>query len=83
MAALITVGSTRFDALVDTVLTEDCVRAFRSRGYTQLTIQYGNSRWTRPRREWVEQGIHISAFTFKPSLSEDIKNAELVVSHAG
>ncbi|KAF9510637.1 glycosyltransferase family 1 protein [Hydnum rufescens UP504] len=83
MAALVTVGSTRFDALVDVVLTMDCLHAFRERGYTRLIVQYGNSHWTQPAKEWVEEGIHISAFTFKPSLLEDVENAALVISHAG
>lgn len=80
---LATVGSTRFDGLVSGVLASPCLRALSQRGYTDLVVQYGNSDWNYTSKEWDEYGIHIIAYTFKPSLSDDIKAASLVISHAG
>ncbi|KZV80312.1 glycosyltransferase 28 [Exidia glandulosa HHB12029] len=89
-SAFLTVGATApFDALLSAVLADDALRALRDKGYTRLEVQCGKTQlpdlvqvssapWHTQR-----QGVDISLWDFKPSLSEDIKRADLVISHAG
>ena len=79
MRVFVTVGSTRFDRLVAAVLGEEVQQFLAGLGYTDLTVQYGNS----------DVPAHIPAllstqtYTYKPSLLGDIAEADLVISHAG
>lgn len=80
MIALVTVGSTKFDALIDFALSRDCLDALRDREFTKLIVQYGNSKWPAN----VPEGIlSIAAYKFKPTLDEDVQAADLIISHAG
>lgn len=83
MRVLVTVGATtEFDSLVGAVLEENSLEALRQKGYTILSVQIGSSpRYQEFRKE--QNGITIDTWRFKPSLHEDIKKADLVISHAG
>lgn len=93
MAVFVTVGTTEFDLLVDTVLQEDIVAVrpltycvFTSQelfklGYTKMVIQYGRGK-ERPEQMDVLQ-MDVSFFRLKPSLNENILSAALVIGHAG
>lgn len=88
---LVTVGSTRFDALVQAVLSEPVLAALRARGYSRLTVQCGNSEFDANGFEQqedglvqtTENGIGIVVWKFRPSLEEEYEKADLVISHAG
>lgn len=88
---LVTVGSTRFDALVQAVLSEPVLAALRARGYSRLTVQCGNSEFDANGFEQQEEGlvqttengIDIVVWKFRPSLEEEYEKADLVISHAG
>jgi beta-1,4-N-acetylglucosaminyltransferase len=91
MRAFVTVGSTRFDPLVYTVLSTTVLDVLRERGYTALVVQCGHSD-IRPvlpdgsaAGPWSAQlsGLVVDIFRFKPSLEDDFRNADLVISHAG
>jgi beta-1,4-N-acetylglucosaminyltransferase len=43
MHVFVTVGTTRFDALVNKVITEDVQRQLKAKGYNTLTLQTGKS----------------------------------------
>ncbi|RDX56706.1 glycosyl transferase [Lentinus brumalis] len=86
----VTVGSTRFDALVQTVLSEPVLDVLRKRGYRTLDVQCGNSDFdtSHLRRDaddhWQRAGdLETSIWRFKPSLKEDYERADLIISHAG
>ena len=86
MLAFATVGSTKFDALVKTVLSEPVLNALRSKGFTSLVVQSGNSRVDVAVGDVTmlqKSGIDIEIYKFKPSLESDYDAAELVISHAG
>lgn len=78
--ALITVGSTKFDLLIQSCLSEPVLSALKSRAFTELVIQSGNSQI--PSQPTIN-GLQISIYTFKPSLSDAFAAADLVISHAG
>lgn len=83
MQALVTVGSTKFDDLIDTVASEDFLAGLSANGYTRLVVQYGNSNLRQSFRDETSHGVKVTAWRFKPSLSEEYLAADLIVSHAG
>jgi beta-1,4-N-acetylglucosaminyltransferase len=90
MLAFITVGSTRFDSLVQIVLSEPVLSNLRLKGYTDLIIQCGKSNFdlgTSMRLmetlNLQKDGVAIEIWQFKPSLQSVYEQADLVISHAG
>ena len=83
MQAFVTVGSTKFDGLIDAISSEDFLTRLSASGYTRLIIQYGNSKLHQSFRNGTSYGVEITAWPFKPNLSEEYRAADLVISHAG
>jgi hypothetical protein len=89
MRVLITVGSTRFDALVEAALSQPVLNALAQKGYSDVVIQCGNSQvdnaFSSTEREWNVRryGVNIDVWRFKPSLDEEYDAADLVIGHAG
>ena len=91
MRVLITVGSTRFDALVEAALSQPVLNALTQKGYSDVVVQCGNSQVDddafspAPERERNVRmyGVHIDVWKFKPSLDEEYDAADLVIGHAG
>ncbi|CAH0399914.1 unnamed protein product [Chilo suppressalis] len=77
----ITVGTTRFDLLVDTLMTAPVLNSLKKMGCKMITFQIGNSNFQPG--IYDKEGIQINVFRFKDSILEDIKSADLVISHAG
>lgn len=75
-----TVGSTKFDDLVKAMTSKRCIAVLKELGYTNLVIQHGKSRHAL---QSSSAQLSISAYDYKPSLKDDMKNASLVISHAG
>ncbi|KAL7751028.1 N-acetylglucosaminyldiphosphodolichol N-acetylglucosaminyltransferase catalytic subunit alg13 [Sorochytrium milnesiophthora] len=93
-AVFVTVGTTRFDAMVDGVLSPRLQSLLVSLGYTQLSLQHGRSPvppnvLSRPSaadqaQDHPDAGeLHTTCFAFKSSLAADMQQADLVISHAG
>ena len=83
---LVTVGSTRFDALVQTALSPPVLRVLRRRNYCKLIVQCGNSDFDLKDSTPLtlhDEGVDIEVWTFKASLLDDYRRADLVISHAG
>jgi beta-1,4-N-acetylglucosaminyltransferase len=89
MSAFVTVGSTQFDSLVQTVLSEPVLRSLRQRGYCNLVVQCGNSNFDMAKSigdsvlRLQAEGVDIEIWKFKPSLIPEYHRADLVISHAG
>jgi beta-1,4-N-acetylglucosaminyltransferase len=93
MRVLITVGSTRFDALVEAALSQPVLNALTQKGYSDVVVQCGNfqvdddafSRISPAERERNVRmyGVDIDVWKFKPSLDEEYDAADLVIGHAG
>ena len=91
MRAFVTVGSTRFDALVQQALSDVVLDVLRERGYSTIVVQCGNSnfhsdQYTQDGESWtrtLEGGGSVEVWRFKASLGEEYKQADLVISHAG
>lgn len=90
MLAFVTVGSTRFDSLVQSVLSPPILSTLRLKGYTKLVVQCGNSNFelassiSGERSLAVErEGVDIELWKFKPTLQKEYETADLVISHGG
>ncbi|KAG6865022.1 hypothetical protein C0991_005568 [Blastosporella zonata] len=90
MLAFVTVGSTRFDSLVQSVLSPPVLSALRLKGYTQLVVQCGNSIFELAssisdggQLAVKKEGVAIELWKFKPTLQNEYERADLVISHAG
>lgn len=90
MLAFITVGSTKFDALVQAAESEEILNALRNKGYTNVIIQCGNSAFklgnnlAREQTRYVElHGVELEIWRFKPTLQDAFEGADLIISHAG
>ncbi|KAJ3294952.1 DNA binding protein [Borealophlyctis nickersoniae] len=76
----VTVGTTRFDALVNTISSLPLLSHLRANGFRRVILQHGNS----PLPELPAlPSLSITTYTFKPSLADDLAAADLVISHAG
>jgi beta-1,4-N-acetylglucosaminyltransferase len=89
MRVLITVGSTRFDALVEAALSQPVLNALTRKGYSDVVVQCGNSQVddvfspTEREQNVRRYGVNIDVWGFKPSLDEEYDAADLVIGHAG
>ncbi|KAF7041093.1 hypothetical protein CFC21_050923 [Triticum aestivum] len=78
----VTVGTTCFDALVKVVDSEEVKQALLQKGYTDLRIQMGRGTYT-PSKASGNSNLQVEHFTFLPSIADNIREASLVISHAG
>ena len=77
MKVFVTVGTTKFDKLLKRLLDSDIQKALKAKGYTELTIQYGNSDFVDPRTELESEELKVvDSFHFKPSLEQYILEAD-------
>ena len=88
MRVLVTVGSTKFDALVETALSQPVLNALSQKGYSDIVVQCGNSQVDELGTADVEgivhkYGLDVKVWRFKPSLDEEYDGADLVIGHAG
>jgi beta-1,4-N-acetylglucosaminyltransferase len=76
----VTVGTTRFDALVQGVARPEALHWMKKNGYTHLVIQHGKGD-----EPVIPQDCPISvrSYRFQSSLEKDMQDADLILSHAG
>lgn len=84
---LVTVGTTRFDALIEAIISEHVSKVLMDAGYSEWRVQYGalDDR-IKDRLEFLmrdSDGPRLTAFSYRPSLEQDIEWADLVIGHAG
>jgi len=90
MFAFVTVGSTKFDALVQAAFSKEVLCSLHRRGYTDIVVQCGNSAFELA--STIQEGqtsrleresVSIEFWKFKQTLQEEYYRADLVISHAG
>jgi beta-1,4-N-acetylglucosaminyltransferase len=72
----VTVGSTRFDALIEKINAPEFIKLLNAQGFGKIVIQHGDS----PISNKLSQ---VEYFDYKSSISEFIDSASLIISHAG
>ncbi|KAH8117375.1 glycosyl transferase [Phellopilus nigrolimitatus] len=90
MHALVTVGSTQFDDLVEVALSQPVLKSLFNKGFARLVVQCGKYAATSAlgdanEGQWrlKREGIEIEVWTYKPSLKDEYDAAQMVISHAG
>ncbi|KAA8588816.1 UDP-N-acetylglucosamine transferase subunit ALG13 homolog [Etheostoma spectabile] len=77
----VTVGTTSFDELIESITSPETVEALKARGYERLVLQVGRGSLLPAAHSCPH--IRLQAYRFKDSIAEDLKQADLVISHAG
>ena len=80
----VTVGTTQFDRLIETIFDERSqVLATLDECFhlSKLIVQTGRS--PMPGKDHLPSTIEIESYQYKDSISNDIEHADLVISHAG
>jgi len=79
----VTVGSTKFDDLIKAVDTQNFITVLEKAGYTSLHIQTGHGDYLPLNIIKFQSTLEVKHFKFIDSLSDEIVQASLVISHAG
>ncbi|XP_060548139.1 putative bifunctional UDP-N-acetylglucosamine transferase and deubiquitinase ALG13 [Pantherophis guttatus] len=80
-SVFVTVGTTSFDELIAAVTTPEATQALQDLGCCKLVVQVGRGKECPD--SFSTATFTLEVFRFKSSLSEDVKKADLVISHAG
>ncbi|XP_045168752.2 UDP-N-acetylglucosamine transferase subunit ALG13 homolog [Mercenaria mercenaria] len=80
-SVFVTVGTTKFDKLIETVCSASTLKCLQMLGYQEVLLQIGAGEFEPGKSE--VQGISVDYYKFKPSIKGDIESADLVISHAG
>jgi len=82
----LTVGTTSFDALVQTVDSAEFLQLAKRCGCRSLVLQTGRGTF-KPQylssEECERHGVSFECFRFKPNLGEEMAAADLIISHGG
>lgn len=81
----VTVGTTEFDQLITRLDRIEFLSCLQQHGYSRLIVQYG--RGTHIPNVIIDESetfcISAECYRYKSSLEEDMKRADLVISHCG
>jgi beta-1,4-N-acetylglucosaminyltransferase len=87
----LTVGSTKFESLVDRLLDDDILEILNSNGFNQLIMQVGNGKHKNKNivdlhspkafETRFKQAVYV--YNYKTTIVDDLRAADLVISHAG
>ncbi|RLN50653.1 hypothetical protein BBJ28_00003970 [Nothophytophthora sp. Chile5] len=80
MEVFVTVGTTKFDALVRALDSDACLAALVARGFSRLRLQIGHGEHV-PRASFP--GLELSYYRHDAGYKQDVARADLVISHAG
>ncbi|KAI7904420.1 UDP-N-acetylglucosamine transferase subunit ALG13 [Cokeromyces recurvatus] len=87
MSAFITVGSTGFDDLINETTSTAFLTSLSSIGIKRVCFQYGASEsiFIKNLQSYDDKGpiLAIDGYKYKPSITEDMEKADIIISHAG
>lgn len=75
----VTVGSTEFPDLINHILSKDFILLLVNLEFSDLVVQAG-STMVPP---ISLTGINVQIYSYKPSITDDMKDAYMIISHAG
>lgn len=81
--ALVAVGSTRFDDLIDEMCSPACTRALSKRCITQLVVQIGEGKAPQSLDKNESNGLRITFISFVHDFKALLQSVSLVICHAG
>ena len=71
----VTVGTTSFDALIQATTTPEFANALEKLGFDELRLQVGRGQ--------APVSDSVTWFRFAPTITEEMRAADVVISHAG
>lgn len=80
---MVTVGTTKFDALMREVGRAEFARALRARGFSRLVVQHGNGGIVPELDAARAAGLDVECFAFRDDFGSVLAASDLVVGHAG
>lgn len=87
LTMFVTVGSTKFDQLIEKLLSDETMNQLLGSNFTKLIMQIGGSSCDEERlsqlKEYCSNVMEFELYKYKPSISEDIERADVVIGHAG
>lgn len=83
--AFVTVGSTRFDALVAGATCWETLDAFHAHGVRKLVVQYGagSAPEAAALGRCAQRSIQVEMFRWEPDIGARLQSAWIVLSHGG
>jgi hypothetical protein len=79
----VTVGSTKFPELVEAVLSPGILDSLCELGFVELCVQYGKDEELFRKAHQTQAKIALRGFDYSPSIEGEMKQADLIISHAG
>lgn len=80
----VTVGTTKFDSLINKVTSDEVLQILKSKGCKNLILQLGNGSPVDVKDINDKFGIAVDQYEFKyESVRSDIINSDLIIGHAG
>lgn len=79
----VTVGTTSFQKLIETILSEPVKEQFSVWGVKEVRIQGGDKSVPAEANEWSDKETKYILYDYKESLLEDMEWADLIICHAG
>lgn len=80
----VTVGSTRFDRLVNYILSDEFINILLELRFKRLIVQSGQSAYDKKRVDVMNNcPLDVTIYDYKSSIVDDIKAADVVIGHAG
>jgi beta-1,4-N-acetylglucosaminyltransferase len=81
MHVFVTVGTTEFNELIQTVSSSTVCKLLKEHGrYSSITLQIGKGDF-EPRDD--SKYLNMDHFRSKPTIADDMKKADLIITHAG
>jgi len=81
--AIVTVGSTKFDLLMQSIDTPLFFAALKRFGFDHVLIQYGTSEYTFKHSDGAGTGVRVELVKYKPELSKEFSSVGLLITHGG
>lgn len=83
MSLFVTVGSTKFDKLIEAICQDEFVNAALQHGYTKWWIQFGQSSTEHLDSLKDHQDLDLYCFDYTQEIEHYVLHANLIISHAG
>lgn len=82
-SVFVTVGTTEFDTLIQTIIEPAVLNLLLSLNYKKLVLQIGRGQDIDQKLAKNTCPIQIEGYRFKPNIRQDLQSADLIIGHAG
>lgn len=72
-----------FEALIQLVLSEECIATLAQLGFSKMRLQYGRGNESIFLKHYKQSILSITGFEYSDDLAGEMSRAHLVISHAG